>query len=131
MVIDTSAIIAILNLEPGATILANAIASDSVRLMSMETALELSIIVKARKEEAGIRELDFFLYKVAINLVNFDENQLKIARYGGMATIREFYCHIPLKALLCLNFINYGVERIQNQVLEVFDLDRDCSSQND
>ncbi|MEM7757118.1 MAG: type II toxin-antitoxin system VapC family toxin [Waterburya sp.] len=82
MVIDTSAIIAILNLEPEATILADAIASDSVRLMSMGTALELSIIVKARKEEAGIRELDFFLYKAAINLVNFDENQLKIARYA-------------------------------------------------
>ncbi len=82
MVIDTSAIIAILNLEPEATILADAIASDSVRLMSMGTALELSIIVKARKEEAGIRELDFFLYKAAINLVNFDENQLKTARYA-------------------------------------------------
>ncbi len=82
MVIDTSAIIAILNLEPEATILADAIASDSVRLMSMGTALELSIIVKARKEEAGIRELDFFLYKAAINLVNFDEHQLKIARYA-------------------------------------------------
>ena len=82
MVIDTSAIVAILNLEPEATILADAIASDSVRLMSMGTALELSIIVKARKEEAGIRELDFFLYKAAINLVNFDENQLKIARYA-------------------------------------------------
>ena len=58
MVIDTSAIIAILNLEPEATILTNAIASDSVRLMSMGTALELSIVVRARKQEAGIRELN-------------------------------------------------------------------------
>jgi ribonuclease VapC len=82
MVIDTSAIIAILNLEPEATILTNAIASDSVRLMSMGTALELSIVVRARKQEAGIRELEFFLYKSAINLVNFDENQLKMARYA-------------------------------------------------
>ena len=82
MVIDTSAIIAILNLEPEATVFTNAIVSDSVRLMSMGTALEISIIVKARKEEAGIRELDFFLYKAAINLVKFDENQLKMARYA-------------------------------------------------
>ncbi|MDJ0632887.1 MAG: type II toxin-antitoxin system VapC family toxin [Xenococcaceae cyanobacterium MO_188.B29] len=51
---------------------ANALASDSVRLISMGTALETSIIVKARKEEAGIRELEFFLYKAAVNLVNFD-----------------------------------------------------------
>ena len=50
--------------------------------MSMGTALEISIIVKARKEEAGIRELEFFLYKAAINLVNFDENQVKMARYA-------------------------------------------------
>ncbi|MGL5079616.1 MAG: type II toxin-antitoxin system VapC family toxin [Waterburya sp.] len=82
MVIDTSAVIAIFNLEPEAAILTDAIASDSVRLMSMGTALELSIIIRARKEEAGIRELDFFLYKAAINLVSFDENQLKIARYA-------------------------------------------------
>ncbi len=82
MVIDTSAIIAILNLEPEATIFANALASDSVRLISMVTALETSIIVKARKEEAGIRELEFFLYKAAVNLVNFDENQLKMAVYA-------------------------------------------------
>ncbi|MEO0014731.1 MAG: hypothetical protein RLZZ535_3120 [Cyanobacteriota bacterium] len=80
MVIDTSAIIAILNLEPEATILTNAIASDSVRLMSMGTALELSIVVRARKQEAGIRELEFFLYKSDINLVSFDENQLKCDR---------------------------------------------------
>lgn len=82
MVIDTSAIMAILNLEPEATIFTNAIASDSVRLMSMGTALELSILVRARKEEAGIRELEFFLYKAAISLVSFDENQLRMARYA-------------------------------------------------
>jgi ribonuclease VapC len=82
MVIDTSAIIAILNLEPEATILTNAIASESVRLMSMGTALELSIVVRARKQEAGIRELEFFLYKSAINLVSFDENQLQMACYA-------------------------------------------------
>ena len=82
MVIDTSAIMAILNLEPEANVFTNAIASDSVRLMSMGTALEISIIVKARKGEAGIRELEFFLFKAAINLVNFDENQFKMARHA-------------------------------------------------
>jgi ribonuclease VapC len=68
MVIDTSAVIAILNLEPEATILTDAIASDSVRLMSMGTVLELSMIIRARKEEAGIRELDFF-YCLKANIV--------------------------------------------------------------
>ncbi|GAB4237274.1 MAG: type II toxin-antitoxin system VapC family toxin [Stanieria sp.] len=82
MVIDTSAIMAILNLESEATVFINAIASDSIRLMSMGTALELSIIVRSRKEEAGIRELEFFWYKSGINFVNFDENQLKMACYA-------------------------------------------------
>ena len=82
MVIDTSAVMAILNLEPEALKFADAISSDAVRLMSMGTALELSIIVRARKEDAGIRELEFFLYKAKIELVNFDENQLKMARYA-------------------------------------------------
>ena len=60
MVIDTSAIIAILNLELEATILTNAIASDSVRLMSMGTALELSIVVRARKQEAPNQRIRVF-----------------------------------------------------------------------
>ncbi|MBE9167230.1 type II toxin-antitoxin system VapC family toxin [Pleurocapsales cyanobacterium LEGE 06147] len=82
MVIDTSAILAILNLESEAEVFTNAIANDPLRLLSAGTALEISIIVKARKEEVGIRELDFFIYKAAINTLNFDENQLKMARYA-------------------------------------------------
>lgn len=82
MVIDTSAVLAILNLESEAEIFTQAIVNDPIRLLSAGTALELSIIVKARKEEAGIRELDFFIYKAEIDIVNFDENQLKMARYA-------------------------------------------------
>lgn len=82
MVIDTSAVMAILNLEPEAKEFVDAICADSVRLMSMGTALELSIVVRARKEAAGIRELEFFLYKAKIELVNFDADQLKMALYA-------------------------------------------------
>lgn len=82
MVIDTSAVMAILNLEPEANTFTDVIAKDSVRLMSMGTALELSIVVRARKQAAGIRELEFFLYKAAIKLVNFNEEQLKMAQYA-------------------------------------------------
>ena len=64
---------AILNLEPEAKN-ADAISSDSVRLMSTRTALELSIIVRARKEDAEIRELEFLLYKAKIELVDRDED---------------------------------------------------------
>jgi len=82
MVIDTSAVMAILNLEPEAVKFASTISTAPNCLMSMGTALELSIVVKARKEDLGIRELEFFLYKAGIELINFDENQLKMARYA-------------------------------------------------
>ena len=49
MVIDTSAILAILNLEPEAETFSEALQNDPVRLLSAGTALELSIIVKALK----------------------------------------------------------------------------------
>ncbi len=82
MVIDTSAVMAILNLEPEASIFTDVITKDPVRLMSMGTVLELSIVVRARKEAAGIRELEFFLYKAEIKLVDFNQEQLKMARYA-------------------------------------------------
>ena len=40
------------------------------------------IVVNARKQEVGVRELEFFMYKAQIELVNFDEAQLKMARYA-------------------------------------------------
>ena len=82
MVIDTSAILAILNLEPEAEVFSEAIQNDPVRLLSAGTALELSIVVKARKEETGVRELDFFIYKAEIEIVSFDKQQLDLARYA-------------------------------------------------
>ena len=82
MVIDTSDIVAILNLEPEAETFTEALQSDPVRLLSAGTALELSLIVKARKEDPGVRELDFFIYKAEIELVSFDQKQLALARYA-------------------------------------------------
>ena len=82
MIIDTSAILAILNGEPEAENFTDAILNDSTRLMSAGTALEVSIVVRARKGEKGIQELDSFLEIAKIEIVNFDENQLNIARYA-------------------------------------------------
>jgi ribonuclease VapC len=44
MVIDTSAVLAILNLESEAKIFTQAIVNDPIRLLSAGTALELSIL---------------------------------------------------------------------------------------
>lgn len=97
MVIDTSAVLAILNLEPEAERFAEIVQSRSVRLMSAGTALEMSIVVRARKKEVGMRELDFWLYKASIEVVSFDPLQLEVAR---QAFSRFGKGHHPA----CLNF---------------------------
>lgn len=80
MVIDTSAILAILLGEPDAETYARAIASDPRRLMSAFSALEAGIVVEARKGESGARELDLLMHRAGIEIVSLTEDQFEIAR---------------------------------------------------
>ena len=63
MIIDTSALIAILLGEPESARLAKAIGGNPVRLMSAFSALETAIVIEARKGESGGRELDLLLHR--------------------------------------------------------------------
>jgi ribonuclease VapC len=80
MVIDTSAIIAILLGEPAAHRIAQAIQSNSPRLLSVANLLETSMVIESRKGEAGGRELDLLLYRAAIETVAVDHAQVETAR---------------------------------------------------
>ena len=80
MVIDTSALIAILGDEPEALRFEAAIVSDPVRLVSAGTLVETSIVIEARYGEAGGRELDLLLHKAQIEVVPFDQEQAEMAR---------------------------------------------------
>ncbi|UOG91032.1 MAG: type II toxin-antitoxin system VapC family toxin [Candidatus Thiothrix sulfatifontis] len=82
MVIDTSAIIAILLGEPEAEALSNAILDDPKRLMSAFSLLECSIVIESRKGEAGGRELDLLLYRLQIDIVDMNEEQTQLVRAG-------------------------------------------------
>lgn len=82
MVIDTSAILAILFGEREAASVIDLITQATSRLISAGTALELIIVVEARKGEAGGRELDLFLHRAKIDTVPFDSDQAEIARYA-------------------------------------------------
>ena len=86
MVIDTSAIVAILCNEPAARELEQAIAADSVRLMSSASLLEASIVAEARYGDEGGRELDLLVYKAHIDVIAFSAEQVEIAR----AAFRRF-----------------------------------------
>jgi ribonuclease VapC len=80
MVIDTSAIIAVLLNEVNAAPIAQAIESGSQRLLSAANLLEASIVIESRKGEPGGRELDLLLYRAAIEIVAVDQDQAEIAR---------------------------------------------------
>ncbi len=80
MVIDTSALIAILFSEPEASSFASAIADESKKLISAFNALETGIVVEARKGEAGGRELDLLMHRAQIEIVAMNADQAEIAR---------------------------------------------------
>lgn len=80
MVIDTSALIAILGNEPDAPAMEEAIERDPIRLVSAATLLEASIVIEARFGEAGGRELDLLVHKAQIEIVAFDQDQAELAR---------------------------------------------------
>ena len=80
MVIDSSAILAILLNEDGAVQIASAIEADARRLLSAANLLEASIVVESRKGEVGGRELDLLVYRAGIEIVAVDHDQAEIAR---------------------------------------------------
>jgi ribonuclease VapC len=80
MVIDTSALIALLLGEPDAHGVARAIEAGSPRLLSAANLLETSLVIESRKGEAGGRELDLLLYRSGIEVVTVDRDQAETAR---------------------------------------------------
>jgi len=80
MVLDTSALLAVLQDEEGAEDLLIAIEDDETRLISAATVLEATLVLEARFGDAAGRELDLLISKAAIEVVPVDRNQLAEAR---------------------------------------------------
>jgi ribonuclease VapC len=80
MVIDTSAVAAILFDEPDAAALEGKIADDPVRLMSAATFLEATIVVEARLGDPGGREFDLWLHRAEVEILPVDAEQADMAR---------------------------------------------------
>lgn len=80
MVIDSSALIAVLCDEVEAPAIERAIAADGTRLMSAAILLETSIVIEHRYGEAGGRELDLLIHKAGIDVIPVDADQIEIAR---------------------------------------------------
>lgn len=80
MVIDTSAILAILEDEPDADRLIAALAAADALRVSAGSALEAGIVVEARRGEAGGRELDLLLHRLGVEIVAVTSEHVEIAR---------------------------------------------------
>jgi ribonuclease VapC len=80
MIIDASAIMAILLGEPEAEHFARVMASSPNRIMTSLGALHASVTIEARKGEAGGRECDLLLLKTKVRIVPVDEELYLHAR---------------------------------------------------
>ena len=80
MVVDTSALIAILLGEPETGSFARAIADASKKMISAFNALESAIVIEAKKGEVGGRELDLLLHRAQIEIVALNADQAELAR---------------------------------------------------
>src|SRR5512145_2956666 len=79
MIIDTSALAAILFGEPDAPDIARAIAEDPIRELSAVTALELFIVMEARKGPRGVEEVETLISDLHISIGAFDSSQARRA----------------------------------------------------
>lgn len=79
MVVDTSALVAILLAEQDAERFASALADASVRLLSSVTRVELSCVIEGRKGEIGRLDVDLLLRDGGFDIVSVTPQQAEIA----------------------------------------------------
>lgn len=79
MVIDTSAIVAILRNEPEATRLEAALVNDRVRLVPSTCVLEARMVLVSRRGEHVLAEIDLWLNKVGADIVSVDADLVDVA----------------------------------------------------
>jgi ribonuclease VapC len=79
MVVDSSAILAILQREPDAAIYVDAIAAASERYISAVAVLETNIVVIRRRGPEGASDVEDFIADSAMKIVPFDAAQAALA----------------------------------------------------
>jgi ribonuclease VapC len=80
MVLDTSALLALLLDEPEAEEFRAAVEEDTTRLVSAATLLETALVIEARKGEPGGRELDTLIQRAEVVVVPVDAEHVSEAR---------------------------------------------------
>lgn len=80
MIIDTSAIVAILSDEPERRAFNEAIDEADSCLISAATFVEASIVIESSRGYDGLRDFDLFMATAGIQIVPVDEEQAQAAR---------------------------------------------------
>lgn len=80
MVIDSSALVAILGGEAERRTFIDLIEAADSRLMSTASFVEVSIIIESRYGADGVRDLDLFLERAGVELAPVDDEQARQAR---------------------------------------------------
>ncbi|MHB8763705.1 MAG: type II toxin-antitoxin system VapC family toxin [Deferrisomatales bacterium] len=80
MVLDTSALLAILQDEPERRAFNVAIEDADACRLSTASLVEASIVIESRYGSAGLRDLDLLLGRAGVELVPVDEEQAQMAR---------------------------------------------------
>ena len=86
MIIDTSAIIAVLRGEPDASTFARAIADATIRRVSTVNFVESAVVIDASKDPIASRRFDEFVKEANISVEPVTVDQAQIAR----AAYRDF-----------------------------------------
>ncbi len=71
MIIDTSALVAILDQEPEAERIVRTLAATSERMLSAASLVEVGIVMQARRGDDGARDVDLLLAKLRVEIVPF------------------------------------------------------------
>ena len=113
MVLDTSALLALLLDEVEAESFRVVIEDDATRLVSAATLLETSLVIETRKGEGGGRELDLLVSKAAIEIVPVDADQIAEARRAW----RRFGRGRHAAALNFGDLFSYALSRTSGEAL--------------
>jgi ribonuclease VapC len=84
MVIDTSAVVAVLLAESPVDRLIAAIEADATRLISAATVVEASLVLLGRRGEAGDATLDRFLAAIGARIVPVGDEHVVLARDAAL-----------------------------------------------
>lgn len=82
MVLDTSALLAVLLAEPEAPAIVAAIAKDPSRLLGAPSLVEAAAVMNARKGPGGEVALDALLERLDIQIVDMTATAAKLGRLG-------------------------------------------------